>query len=65
MILEDLEYIFAPQIAEGTNKLYFMLKDGNATHIERHAVDDLASLLPMLDSFNYAGTESRIPSFIK
>ena len=28
MILEDLEYIFKPQIDEGTTKMYFMLIDG-------------------------------------
>jgi len=65
MILEDLEYIFKPQIDEGTTKLYFMLIDGEYKYIERHPVNDLLTLLPMLDSFQYAGTVEHIPRFIK
>ena len=65
MILEDLEYIFKPQIDEGTTKLYFMLIDGEHKLIERHAANDIESLVPMLGSFQYAGTEIRIPRFVK
>jgi hypothetical protein len=66
MTLGDLEYIFKPQIDEGTIKLYFMLKDGDAmTVIERHPVNDLAELLPMLDSFQYAGGTANMPRFVK
>jgi hypothetical protein len=65
MILEDLEYIFKPQISEGTTKLYFMLIDGEHKVIERHAASDIESLVPMLDSFQYAGTEICIPRFVK
>jgi len=65
MILEDLEYIFKPQIEEGTTKLYFMLIDDNHKVIERHNASDMASLVPMLDNFQYAGTEARMPRFVK
>ena len=65
MTLEDLEHIFQNQIEEGSEKLYFMLKDGDAMPIiERHPSDDLAGLLPMLDSFQYAGNET-MPRFRK
>jgi hypothetical protein len=65
MILEDLEHIFKPQFTEGTTKLYFMLIDNNHVMIERHLSDDLAGLLTMLDSFQYAGSEGSIPRFKK
>jgi len=65
MILDDLKHIFQPQIAEGTTQLYFMLIDGEHKVIERHAADDIESLVPMLGSFQYNGTEARIPRFIK
>ena len=65
MILEDLEHIFRPQILEGTDKLYFMLVDGATRVIERHPAEDMAALLPMLDSFQYAGTEAQMPRFVK
>ena len=65
MILEDLEYIFKPQIDEGTDKLYFMLIDGEHKMIERRAANDLATLVPMLDAFQYTGTVERIPRFSK
>jgi len=62
---QDLEYIFRPQMAEGTTKLYFMLVDGEHTVIERHPADALSELLPMLDSFQYAGIVERMPKFVK
>ena len=66
MTLEDLEHIFQNQIEEGSEKLYFMLKDGDAMPIiERHPTDDLAGLLPMLDSFQYAGSGAGMPRFTK
>jgi hypothetical protein len=65
MTLEDLEYIFKPQIDEGTTKLYFILKDGDAmTVIERHPAEDLEGLLPMLSHFQYHGSEV-MPRFVK
>ena len=66
MTLEDLQYIFEYQIEEVSEKLYFMLKDGDAMPIiERHPADDLAGLLPMLDSFHYAGSDAGMPRFRK
>jgi len=66
MTIEDLEHVFQNQIEEGTTKLYFMLKDGNAMPIiDRHPSDDLAGLLPMLDSFHYAGSGAGMPRFTK
>jgi len=65
MILDDLKHIFQPQIDEGTTSLYFMLVDGDHKVIERHRASDLESLVPMLDNFQYHGTEARIPRFVK
>ena len=66
MTLGDLEFIFQNQIEEGTTKLYFILKDGDdMTVIERHPADDLAGLLPMLSSFEYAGGTANMPRFVK
>jgi hypothetical protein len=66
MTLEDLQHIFDYQIAEGTDKLYFMLADGDRLPmIERHPAEDLAGLLPMLDSFEYAGAPAGMPRFRK
>jgi len=65
MTLEDLQHIFKKQIAEGTDKLYFMLVDGAAMPmIERHPAEDLEGLLPMLDSFQYTG-HTLMPRFRK
>ena len=66
MTLEDLQYIFDRQISEGTEKLYFMLVDGAAMPmIERRPAEDLAGLLPMLSSFEYAGAPAGMPRFRK
>ena len=66
MTLEDLQHIFEYQIEEGTEKLYFMLVDGDRLPvIERHPAEDLADLLPMLDSFHYAGAPAGMPRFQK
>ena len=66
MTLEDLEYIFDRQIEEGTEKLYFMLVDGDRLPVvERHPSTDLAGLLPMLSSFEYAGSPAGMPRFKK
>ena len=65
MTLEDLQHIFKKQIAEGTDKLYFMLVDGAAMPmIERHPAEDLEGLLPMLSHFQYHGSEL-MPRFRK
>jgi hypothetical protein len=65
MTLEDLQHIFQKQIAEGTDKLYFMLVDGaDMPVIERHPAEDLEGLLPMLSHFQYHGSEV-MPRFRK
>lgn len=65
MTLEDLEYIFEYQREVGTERLYFMLIDGEGLPvIQRHDPNDLAALLPMLASFQYAGNEI-MPRFKK
>lgn len=65
MRLEDLQYIFEYQIEEGTEKLYFMLIDGDSFPvIERHPAEDLEGLLPMLDNFQYDGRPG-LPRFRK
>ena len=66
MTIEDLEHIFEYQIAEGTTKLYFMLRDGDAMPIiQRHPAEDLAGLLPMLGHFQFAGSAAGMPRFVK
>ena len=66
MTLEDLQHIFDRQIEDGTDKLYFMLADGDRLPVvQRHPADDLAGLLPMLDSFQYAGSGAGMPRFTK
>jgi len=66
MTLEDLEHIFDHQISEGTDKLYFMLVDGDRLPVvERHPAEDLAGLLPMLSSFEYADSGAGMPRFQK
>jgi hypothetical protein len=65
MTVDDLKYIFKPQFDEGTTKLYFMLVDGEHKLVERHDAKDIESLLPMLDCFQYAGAEGRMPRFVK
>ena len=65
MTLEDLQHIFDRQIEEGTENLYFMLTDGDRLPlIQRHPGNDLAGLLPMLDSFQYTG-HNVMPRFKK
>jgi hypothetical protein len=72
MTIEDLEHIFKPQFDEGTTKLYFMLIDDmdpvtnkQTMTITRHPAEDLAGLLPMLDSFHYVGSGAGMPRFTK
>jgi hypothetical protein len=65
MTIQDLQYIFEYQIEEGSEKLYFMLTDGDRHPvIQRHPADDLVGLLPMLDSFQYTG-HNVMPRFKK
>lgn len=63
MTLKDLEYIFQPQIEQclaTDTKMWFILKDGDHNLIGRHYADDLEGLLPMLDSFQYAGNDTNL-----
>ena len=70
MKLEDLQHIFKTQIEQiqelGKHvPLYFMLLDGDRALIQRHNHTELESLLPLLDSFQYAGNNGNIPRFAK
>ena len=66
MILEDLEYIFKPQVDEGTNNLYLLVFDTpEHAEIVRHPADQLESLLLFLDSLQYAGNYRQMPRFKK
>jgi hypothetical protein len=66
MIVEDLEHIFKPQSDEGTTNLYFMVFDTpDHAEILRHPAGKLNELLPLLDSFQYAGTITGMPRFTK
>ena len=67
MTLEDLKHIFKTQIDSGIPNvlLWFMLTDGEHNLIERHSSSDLEGLLPMLDSFQYAGSDAGMPRFVK
>lgn len=66
MILEDLEYIFEPQVLEDTtDELYFMVCDGDTNTILRHPKNEIDDLIPMLSSFEYIGTRGLIPRFSK
>jgi hypothetical protein len=55
MNIQDLQHIFRPQIQEGTKKLYFMLIEGSHVQIERHPVNQLEELVPMLSNFQFEG----------
>jgi len=71
MQLEDLEHIFKSQIEAGASAgvpdmlLWFMLIDGEHQMIDRHAMNDLEGLLPMLSSFQYIGNAGNVPRFTK
>jgi hypothetical protein len=65
MTIEDLEHIFKPQIDEGTTSLYFMLIDSDHRVIMRQESNEIQTLLSLLDNFEYAGSEGRMPRFVK
>lgn len=70
MNIEDLQHIFKDQIDsmqyfDKPIPLWFMLVDGDSKLMHRHSHEDLESLLPMLDSFQYAGSDNVIPRFTK
>ena len=68
MNIEDLEHIFHPQMEhdlDGVVKLFYMVQDGEVGTVLRHLSTDLEGLVPMLDSYEYQGTRSGIPRFVK
>jgi len=65
MTIEDLQHIFKKQIDDKEKELYYMLMDGDYTLIDRHPPDELHTLLPLLDSFQYAGSTADMPRFKK
>lgn len=68
MTLEDLQYVFKPQldqIQDQDVKLFYMLIDGAHSMVDRHPAYDLENLLPMLSAFQYAGNKGNIPRFVK
>lgn len=65
MLIEDLHHIFKNQIDAKEKLLYFMLIDNDYKVIERHPMDDLAGLLPMLSCFTYSGADAGMPRFKK
>jgi hypothetical protein len=71
MTLEDLQHIFSQQIesAKEANisdtKLYYILVDGEFKMVDRHPMNKLEELLPVLSSFQYVGSSNNMPRFIK
>jgi hypothetical protein len=55
MTLDDLEYIFKPQIFDDEAKLYYMIIDGNFKEIMRCHIDKLAEEVIFLDNFIFDG----------
>ena len=45
--------------------LFYMLNDGDYMVINRHPATDMESLLPLLSSFEYRGSDANIPRFTK
>lgn len=62
---QDIEHIFQTQINLGTDKIWFMLCDGDYKVIERHNVDDIENLVFTLDNFQYSGNDNNMPRFVK
>ena len=65
MLKEDLRQIFKKQMDEGTTKLYFILIDGDYKVLERHPLNEMESLLPLLSAFQYVGFKDTVPRFSK
>ena len=68
MTVEDLEHIFQDQLAHDYPWVFCMIADSASKRdiklqVIKHARADLAGLLPMLDSFRYAGLSSKMPRF--
>ncbi len=67
MKVADLEHIFKEQIKiNGKSKFAHMTLIDNGYKVNfKHPIDDLESLLPMLDCFMYDGYDYDTPRFIK
>jgi hypothetical protein len=70
MNVDDLKHIFRHQTTESkdyvpTDTLEYMQIDRNGRQTKTCAVDQLHTLLPLLDSFMHEGYRDRMPIFIK
>lgn len=71
MTLEDLKHIFSPQIeaAKAANipdiNLYYILVEGEFKMVDRHPMNTIEELLPVLSSFQYVDSSNNMPRFIK
>ena len=65
MLLEDLQHIFKPQIDEGVFNLRFMLIENNLQLVHLHPLNDLCSLVSLLDNFQYVESDILTPRFYK
>jgi hypothetical protein len=67
MNINDLNHIFKEQININGNSKYahMILIDKNHKVFFKHPIDDLESLLPMLDCFLYDGYDYDMPRFVK
>jgi len=70
MILADLEHIFRFQTTETedyipTGQVDYMIFEGQNRITRTHDAKDLASLVPLLDNFEFDGYRDKTPLFVK
>jgi hypothetical protein len=70
MNLDDLKHMFRHQLTESkdyvpTDTLEYMLIERGGRLTKTCAVDQLDTLLPLLDNFIFEGFRDRMPIFIK
>ena len=70
MNVDDLKHIFRHQLTESkdyvpTDTLEYMLIERGGRLTKTCQVDQLATLLPLLDNFIFEGFRDRTPIFIK
>jgi hypothetical protein len=70
MNVQDLQHIFRHQLTESTDyvptdTLEYMLIDSSGRLTKTCQVDQLETLLPLLDNFIHDGYRDRTPIFIK
>ena len=70
MSIEDLKHIFRFQTTESkdyvpTDTLEYMIIERGSRLTKTCAVDQLDTLLPLLDNFIFEGFKDRMPIFIK